>query len=368
MSEDFDLSGYTLFEIKKNIIFAMRQYNFLWHLISINFLIAGLLENQYQSSPVVLSQTPAIFTLKCDNMGKGIDLSGKRFNRLLVINKAKRLSPKEGIRWNCLCDCGNYTIVRSDGLKQNRTKSCGCFERELNSLASIEVIISKMPSNSKLTPICRLSETLDKKHKDYSKIYCQCECGKFTCVESRSLISGGTVSCGCHARKILLSRITKFTNNNPVIYSIYRSMIARCYTITKNGYKNYYKKGVKVCDEWKNDYQKFLDWCLENGWQKGLQLDKDIKGNGMLYSPETCCFVTARDNGLARENVNKIVFNGSVRTVREVGRELGISATTIRRRYSNGWSLYDACTVPVIRNKLAFLAAEKKYNKNFKKK
>lgn len=337
----------------------MRQYNILWHLLSINFLIAGLMEYHYHPSPVVLSQTPAIFNLKCDNMGKGIDLTGKRFNRLLVINKAKRLSPKEGIRWNCLCDCGNYTIVRSDGLIQNRTKSCGCFERELNSLASIEVIISKMPSNSKLTPICRLSETLDKKHKDYSKIYCQCECGKFTCVESRSLISGGTISCGCHARKILLSRNTKFTNNNPVIYSIYRSMIARCYTITKNGYKNYYKKGVKVCDEWKNDYQKFLDWCLENGWKKGLQLDKDIlykkkygTETGMIYSPEFCQFVTIAENLKAREMVKKIIYNGVERIAVHVGEELGISRTTLNRRYNSGWDLYKAATtIPKNRGK-----------------
>jgi len=29
--------------------------------------------------------------------------------------------------WKCLCDCGNYKIVRSDSLKDGSTKSCSCL-------------------------------------------------------------------------------------------------------------------------------------------------------------------------------------------------------------------------------------------------
>jgi len=299
-------------------------------------------------------------------MSNAHNLIGKRFNRLVVLGKSQRLSPKESIKWDCICDCGNRTIVRTDKLIQNKTKSCGCFNLEVNCLDSLEDIISKMPVDSKLTPLYRLSEIVDKTHRDYRKIYCECECGNIKAIAARCLINGSSVSCGCHSKGLLIKRITKYINNNPHIYSVYRSMIARCYTTTKSGYKNYYQKGVKVCDEWKNDYQKFLDWCLANGWAKGLQLDKDIKGNGLLYSPETCCFVTARDNGLARPNVLKIIYNSTERTVQEVGRGLGISSTTIHRRINNGWNIYDACTVPVSKNRVEFLATEEKHNKNFK--
>ena len=32
--------------------------------------------------------------------------------------------------WNCLCDCGKTTVVRSDYLKNGNTTSCGCAAQE----------------------------------------------------------------------------------------------------------------------------------------------------------------------------------------------------------------------------------------------
>lgn len=32
-------------------------------------------------------------------------------------------------RWKCLCDCGNYTIVRGSNLKNGAVKSCGCLQK-----------------------------------------------------------------------------------------------------------------------------------------------------------------------------------------------------------------------------------------------
>lgn len=54
--------------MENNPIFDMRQYNISWLSLSINFLIAGLMDSHYLPSQVVLSQTPAISYLKCDNM------------------------------------------------------------------------------------------------------------------------------------------------------------------------------------------------------------------------------------------------------------------------------------------------------------
>lgn len=62
-------------------------------------------------------------------MGKKIELAGKKFNRLTVLNEANRT--KFGhICWECLCDCGNKVIVQSDRLIRGVTKSCGCHRRD----------------------------------------------------------------------------------------------------------------------------------------------------------------------------------------------------------------------------------------------
>ena len=66
-------------------------------------------------------------------MGKIIDLTGKKFGRLTVL----QLVPKE-IRhdttrqsfWLCQCDCGNIISIASWRLGSNKCNSCGCYRNE----------------------------------------------------------------------------------------------------------------------------------------------------------------------------------------------------------------------------------------------
>lgn len=60
---------------------------------------------------------------------KGIDLLGKRFGRLVVIEKQNTRYRRQ-IEWKCLCDCGKEVVVPSDSLRQGRTQSCGCLGDE----------------------------------------------------------------------------------------------------------------------------------------------------------------------------------------------------------------------------------------------
>ena len=57
-----------------------------------------------------------------------INLVGKRFGRLLVVEKAD--SKKSHARWRCLCDCGKQCIVYGSELKSGNTTSCGCYKTE----------------------------------------------------------------------------------------------------------------------------------------------------------------------------------------------------------------------------------------------
>lgn len=59
-----------------------------------------------------------------------IDLTGKRFGRLTVLN-ADHKSAKQLWYWRCVCDCGKETIVSGDKLRRGATKSCGCLQDEL---------------------------------------------------------------------------------------------------------------------------------------------------------------------------------------------------------------------------------------------
>ena len=62
-----------------------------------------------------------------------MDLTGMRFGRLFVVGRADDIVSESGYKtlaWNCVCDCGNSTVVRGKSLTGGVTQSCGCFARE----------------------------------------------------------------------------------------------------------------------------------------------------------------------------------------------------------------------------------------------
>ena len=61
-----------------------------------------------------------------------IDLTGQKFNRLTVIKRVDKPIhlKKNETYWLCLCECGNNTILTSTSLKAGKTKSCGCYHKE----------------------------------------------------------------------------------------------------------------------------------------------------------------------------------------------------------------------------------------------
>ena len=51
-------------------------------------------------------------------------------------------------------------------------------------------------------------------------------------------------------------------------------------------YKDYGGRGIKVCEEWVTNFESFEKWCLANGYETGLTLDR-INNDGD-YTPENC--------------------------------------------------------------------------------
>jgi hypothetical protein len=64
-----------------------------------------------------------------------IDLTGERFARLVVVERAENAG--RAPRWRCRCDCGAETVVRGVDLRSANTRSCGCLRREQVSARAI---------------------------------------------------------------------------------------------------------------------------------------------------------------------------------------------------------------------------------------
>jgi hypothetical protein len=74
------------------------------------------------------------------------------------------------------------------------------------------------------------------------------------------------------------------TNSNP-LYKHWKGMLERVVTVYE---------GVSVCKDWYN-LNLFCDWAIQK-YVQGHELDKDILGDGTIYSPFTCCFVPKEVN------------------------------------------------------------------------
>ena len=118
-------------------------------------------------------------------MPKKIDLTGQRFNKLLVLEEAPRPDKKHPIKWICQCECGNITNVRPADLRSGHTKTCGkCSTNKIDILGQ---------QFGKLTVI----EALPSNRRGDAMWKCKCECGKIIKTTGKALRSGETKSCGC---------------------------------------------------------------------------------------------------------------------------------------------------------------------------
>jgi hypothetical protein len=63
-------------------------------------------------------------------MSKINNLTGQRFDRLLVLSLDKTRTATRGCRWLCLCKCGKDIVIVGNHLLKKHTKSCGCLRKE----------------------------------------------------------------------------------------------------------------------------------------------------------------------------------------------------------------------------------------------
>ena len=87
---------------------------------------------------------------------------------------------------------------------------------------------------------------------------------------------------------------------HPLCYT-FTAMKQRCYNKSYTKYKDYGGRGITICDEWLENSIVFIEWSLENGWKKGLQIDRIDNDKG--YFPENVRFVTQRENLLNKRTL-----------------------------------------------------------------
>jgi hypothetical protein len=122
----------------------------------------------------------------------------------------------------------------------------------------------------------------------------------------------------CAGVKQRLARRTGSPLREDPLYMVWGGMKQRCYYKAKNRYKDYGGRGIRVDEEWRENFPAFKAWMESNGYHKGMILDRiNVNGN---YSPSNCRLITQERNGEnKRDNVITAAGAVVVRTLANFG-------------------------------------------------
>jgi len=259
-------------------------------------------------------------------MPKLIDLLGKRVGRLTVVKRAQN---KNGVRWDCLCDCGNTTQIASGHLLNEATKSCGCLVTD-----GLDRVGQRFGRLLVISKAERRSNT--------QRWNCICDCGSKTVVFGNCFTNGNTTSCGCYAKEVTSIWATVHGGCGTKEYKTWEGMMCRVNNNRDKAYKDYGGRGISICERWFN-FEIFLSDMGKR--PEGMSLDR-IDNDGD-YSPENCRWATPKEQANNRRDNITLTFNETTKTIAEWAAETGLKWHTIKGRLNRGWSIKSTLTAPL---------------------
>lgn len=179
---------------------------------------------------------------------------------------------------------------------------------------------------------------------------CQCECGNKVVVRKSALLKGHSKSCGCYKMEVLKEKNKTHGLRYTKLYKKWLSIKKRCYNTKSQFYYCYGARGIKLCDEWLNDFKAFYDWAMANGYDENATLYQctldriDVNGN---YEPLNCRWVNQKVQNRNSRHNHLLTYNGETHCLTEWAEIKGISADKIRNRLKRlNWSIEKALNTP----------------------
>ena len=264
-----------------------------------------------------------------------VDIQGKRYGLLTVLEKNGR--DKNGrTLWLCKCDCGNIVTVSGKSLRSGNTTSCG--RKNANKTADLT------GKRFGRLVVLKREDIISKSGKKSVAWRCKCDCGNYTVIRAGNLASGSTKSCGCLANECNPPIMVKHNGSKSRLYSIWKGIKGRCLNKNLKAYHYYGGRGIKICDEWKNDFASFRDWALQNGYSKNLTIDRiDVNGN---YEPSNCRWATWKEQANNTRSNRYINYKGKKYSLSEGARLANMDYRIFCNRLYNGWSVEKAVESP----------------------
>ena len=279
-----------------------------------------------RSVPVQQLRSGHTWNCGCQSKNKFKDLTGQKFGKLTVIERAEDyISPKNGreVQWRCKCDCGRECIVRGHSLRNGHTTSCGC--------AIIEASTKHGMHGTRLYGIYRamINRCYNKNLVQYHDYGAR---GIYVCDEWRG--ENGFINfmnwalANGYTDELTIDRKD---NNGP--YSP-----DNCRWVTMVIQANNRRSNVYV--EYNGESHTISEWSMITGLNRDLIYDRLYKQNWdvdkALYTPVS-----------SDRMPNYITYYGTTMNYSDWEKARGFSSGTISHRLKRGMSIQEALNTPI---------------------
>jgi hypothetical protein len=261
-------------------------------------------------------------------MGHFKDLTGKRYNRLVVLGIA--YNKKGQWFWNCKCDCGKEKILSSSRLNSGKTSSCGClhidvFRKNVYKHGKSKSLIYKVWRGIK-------SRCYNKNTECYHRYggrgitMCQEWTGEngFQNFYDWSICNGYKEEVGKKRNKLTIDRIDNNGNYEP----------SNCHWVYDKEQQNNKSSNVflsfngqaKTIQQWADEYGLNYHF-IKNKLKNGMDIGEIIK--------------------LKPKKVELYEYRGEKYNKQQLAKMVGCSQSSIAKRIKKGWSIERVVNEPV---------------------
>lgn len=215
-------------------------------------------------------------------------LQGERYGMLVIQGEAEP-TPKGFRRVRCLCDCGKETLVCTSNFPTHTT-SCGCQKRKVfdnyrEKVRSGEIIPEKLIGERFGSVVVNHFVHWDVRNEKDPRISvwdCTCDCG--VNFETRITNLSDVSSCGCERRRKIAEARTIHGMHGTRTHKSWMKMKERCRQDCYVEKEYYQDRGIDVCDEWYDSFEKFYEDMGER--PEGMTLDRIDTNEG--YYKDNC--------------------------------------------------------------------------------
>lgn len=177
-----------------------------------------------------------------------------------------------------------------------------------------------------------------------------CDCGNTSFAPTNILKKGEKTTCGlCTLHSIALSGAATHRGSKTKLYRVWYGMLERCGNKKLPVYKNYGARGISVCDSWTDSYESFRSWAESSGYEHGLSIERI--DNNLGYCPSNCRWATSKEQAQNRRTNVLIEHDGMVKNMAQWENFVGLGRGVIKGRLSRGWSIGDAISTPLIKER-----------------